>query len=283
MADIVGEIIRLGLYDTKPVIPLMTLGAGTHTQRLLCQGNSLLSTLVVESLDVGASITVRYWDYGAGDAIGERYDLAAHTTITAPAIIPPDRLLVTRVHDKPTIEVEITGGSVRFGVYLTVVASFASELDSALKKDGETADLAQDLGMPMMCYDSANNEFRFIRCDNGVLPVSVTSVTKRETGSAMVVYGASSTLVTYSPAVDERVNQIIMGGDGSGKFTVKLDNGVDPVETWGIVRNAWNERQVIMPFGGKKLTPSDTITVEVENVSVAQSGTCEYEAFLYLG
>lgn len=283
MADLVGEIIRLELYETKPVIPTMTLGPGSYSQRLLCQGNSILSTLFVESVDPGASIEVKYYDFGVGYTAGERFDLDTHGVLTAPAINPPNRILITRLHDKPIIEIEITGGNVRFGVYLTVVASFASELDSALKKEAETADLTSDLGMPVMCYDENTGQYHFLRCDNGVLPVSVTSVTDRVKGNALVSYGNTTTLITYTPTSDKRVNQIIMGGDGSGKFTVELDDGVNPVETWAIARNAWNERQVILPFGGKKITPSDTLTVKVENVSVAQSGTCEYESFIYLG
>lgn len=170
MTDLANEIIKLGLYESRPIVNLMTLAPGLYTQRLLTQGNSLLSTVFVESVDPGASVSVRYYDFTVGASVGEEDELATHVTLNTP--ISFDRITVPRLHDKPVVEITVTGGSVRFGVYVTVVASFATDLDQALKIDGQVADLLKDKGIPIHLYDETLGKFFFLRGDMGVIPVS---------------------------------------------------------------------------------------------------------------
>lgn len=167
-----AKIIRLSLNESKAIVPIQTLSPGTYTQRMTTQGNSLLSTVFVDSLDVGASVVVRYYDYGVGapTQFDERVDIAEHDPVVAAG--DSSRILVTKIHDKPVAEIEVIGGSVTFGVYVTVVSSTASDLDSALKRDGQDVNLVTDKGIPTMCYDEATGKFYFLRCEGGVLPVS---------------------------------------------------------------------------------------------------------------
>lgn len=172
MTELAGEIIQLALYQTKAIVPVQTLAPGVYTQRMLTQGNSLLSTVFVESLDGGASVATRYYDFTLGGDIGEQVDLAEHVTITT--ALTSDRITVPRMHDKPIVELTVTGGNVRVGIYVTVVASFATDLDAALKLDQQVADLFKDKGMPMMLYDENVGQFFFLRGEGGAIPITIS-------------------------------------------------------------------------------------------------------------
>ena len=164
-------IIKLGLYETKTIMTLTTRGPGVYEQKLYAAGNSLLSSLFIES---GAgTVVAEYFDYSTGGDVGEEYQLETHVQ---PAIGETNRMLVTRIHDKPVLRVTVTG-TVRFGIYITVVASFASDLDSALVLDGATWNPASDKGLAIMCLDRTIGEFDFIPCENGALKVTGTVTT----------------------------------------------------------------------------------------------------------
>lgn len=270
--------IRLPLYTTRDVINLQTLGPGTYEQQLYTEGNSLLSTVHVTAADPGASVTVRYWDFGIGfpPNYNERVDLDSHAAVGTAG--ESDRILVTRLHNKPVLEVEVTGGNVTFGVYVTVVASFASDLDSALHKDGDTADLSSDKGLPIMCLDEANNEFRILRCEDGAIAFTPASVTTLSSGEDSISYEVTAELQSYTVAGEaRRVSHVIVGGDGNGEFSVKI-NGTE----WAKVRsNVWNAPQVVIPFGNKRLAIGDEIKVEATNCALGK-GVCNYESFIHL-
>jgi hypothetical protein len=76
------------------------------------------------------------------------------------------------MHDKPRIEIIVTGGNVRMGVYVTVVATFASDLDANLKLHAQDADIAKDKGLVVSGYDATLDKFFFLPIDNGALKVS---------------------------------------------------------------------------------------------------------------
>lgn len=172
MANI-EQITRLALYETKAVVPVQSFPAGVYQFPLHVMGNSLLSSLWVKSAG-GATINVRYWDYGAGDNQypGERVDLKAHTTVTTSDIT--ERIIVTALHDKPRIEIEITGGTAELGVYVTVVASFASDLDASLKLHLEDADILKDKGLVVSGYDATLDKFFMLPIENGGVKINGT-------------------------------------------------------------------------------------------------------------
>ncbi len=94
----------------------------------------------------------------------------------------------------------------------------------------------------------------------------------------MVAYDITATLITYQPTAEKRVVRVLCGGDGPGEFFIKINGTL-----WGTLRNAWNQRSVILEMDSKSLGTSDTITVEAKNVAVEGSGSCTYEAYVYLG
>lgn len=175
MIELQSPITRLDSFSSNALVPLQTFEPETYFQKTLSQGNSLLSTVVVTQMDPGATVLVRYYDFTLASDDGERYNLQAHALITAPNIPgEPDRILVTKLHDKPVVEIIVANGSVKLGVYVTVVQSFASDLDSALVKDAQIANLLRDKGMPMVTYDDNQGKFFILRSENGVLPISVS-------------------------------------------------------------------------------------------------------------
>jgi len=58
----------------------------------------------------------------------------------------------------------IVVGTATFAVYVTLVADFASDLNSALQLDGALADLLNDQGTPGMCLSDSDGKFFFNRC-----------------------------------------------------------------------------------------------------------------------
>lgn len=228
MTDLGVEIIKLSLFETRAVVPLRTLSPGTYTQRLLTQGNSILSTVFVESIDVGASISVRYFDFTTGELALEQYDLGTHTTITtAPNW---NRILIPRIHDKPVVEITIAGGNVRFGVYVSVISSFASDLDQALQLDGALADLLAHKGMPVMTYDELQGKFFFLRGDNGVIPVSVSEAGDALALSAQTIStpGTEQTLITSTVPAGKvyKLSMAIVTCRQRAEYVIDIDGAI---------------------------------------------------------
>lgn len=175
-------LIRLALYESKDIVPVQTLAPDTYTFPLQPEGNSLLSSLFLKSADPGATVKVNFWDFGPGDGDqpGERVDLQSHQLFTDADFPATDRIIVTAMHNKPRVEVIVTGGSVEVGVYVTVVATFASDLDANLKKQAELADLVKDKGLVTMGYDATLGRFYFIPLENGAVKVGGTVTTEVE-------------------------------------------------------------------------------------------------------
>ncbi len=174
MAD---PIIRMELYETRPVVPLAFYPAGVIELKLFPQGNSLLSTLFVKS-SAGATVTVGYYEATTGEDAGEEYLLESHVT---PLDGFADKIIVNKIHNKPRIKVTITGAGAELGVYVTVVSSFAGDLDSSLFKDNSAADLGVDLGSQQVIYDPVLGKHFFVTGSMGVQDVNVTNVVTGDT------------------------------------------------------------------------------------------------------
>lgn len=279
MADL-PTTIALREFDTNTIVPLANRVAGLYKQLLSTKANSLLSSVFIKAADPGATVTVKYYQTTGGtEDEGEKQELGnEHKVFTSADAGNTQTVLVTRIHNKPFVEVTVAGGLAEFAVYVTAVSTSASDIDSALHSEGDTIDLVSDRGLPNVCYDEDAGVWRFIRCTTEGIKVSGTfrnEIDDREFGSATVAYGTTANLITYTPTADTFAERILVGGDGSGEFTVTIGT-----TTWSILRNSWNDRTVVLQLG-KKLTTSDTIIIDVENVSPAQSGSCDYEAFIY--
>jgi len=226
------ELARFNLnqYQTQTLFPLESRAAGTYTRKMLVEGNSLLSSVFIESGDPGASVEVKYYDFTTGTIASERYDLTdSHPVISVNDSPITDRRLVSRIHNKPVVEAIVTGGSVKFGLYVTVVASFATDLDSALQLDGEVANVLVDKGMPFMCYDEAQNKFHFVRCENGVIPVGISEAGEsiHLAYQGVTTPGIEQTIITSTVAagIERKLTKISV--TGRHPVTYKLDNGSD--------------------------------------------------------
>jgi hypothetical protein len=203
------EILRFSQYESKAIIPLSTRVPGVYIQKLAIAGNSILSSLFVESLDVGASVLVEYFDYGVGSDVGEEYFLNSHELLSIAQTT--NRILISNVHDKPYVKCTVVGGNVRFGVYTTVVVSSASDIDNALKKEAESVILTTDKGIPIVIYDTVSGDWRFARGTDGVQDVHIVgNVTIGEGGtptfidaSSVTTPGIEQTLASYTvPALN---------------------------------------------------------------------------------
>jgi len=172
----IGKLINLDTFQTQTLIPLENRPADTYERKMLIEGNSILSSLFIESMDPGASIKVNYWDTSAGSDATERYELNGHNLVSTGAPIT-DRVLVTKIHNKPNVEVIVSGGSVKFGIYVTVVTDFASDIDSALVLDATAFQALIDKGMVVAGLDRTNDVLRFLSVDaNGNLQFAFEGV-----------------------------------------------------------------------------------------------------------
>lgn len=190
-----GSVVNLDLFQTNHLVDMQTLGAGTYDRNMLIEGNSILSSVYVKAIDPGATIKVNYWDSSAGSPANERYNLQSHNLISSALT---DRILVTRIHNKPNLEIIITGGDVTFGVYITVVNSFASDMDAALVNDGETFDAVLNQGMIAAGYDETLGILKFLRMENGRLLVSSTEELVDNPTIANVSLPTANTEVSYA-------------------------------------------------------------------------------------
>lgn len=166
------EVIRLALYESRTIVPLATRAPGpAFTQKMAIEANSLLSTVFVESADVGASLVVEYHDAGAGEDAGEDILVGAHPPLTTTG---SNRRVIAPFHNKPRLVFTVTGGSVRFGVYVTVVQQIAVDLINALHLDAAAANLASDEGIGVSIYDPVQGKFFLWRGSNGVPEFALT-------------------------------------------------------------------------------------------------------------
>lgn len=169
MAD---EAMRLGLYESRTIMALTTRAAGVHEQKLAIEGNSLLSTVFVESLDPGAAVSVTYHDAGVGEDAGEDILVGSHPTLT---LVGSNRRVLAPFHNKPRLVVTVTGGQARFGVYVTVIQQIAVDLLNALHLDAALANLASDVGIGVSIYDPVQGKFFLWRGAGGVPEVELAN------------------------------------------------------------------------------------------------------------
>ena len=226
-------LFRLELYSSIHVFTMQTLGAGTHIQQVAPYGNAILSTVWVKSLDVGASIEVKWFDLGPGDGTfpGERIYLGAHTTINSADV--SDRRIIPRLHNKAFCEVIITGGNVTFGIYGSAVADFPQ---TAPYLDGQAAVLANDGGNAFVIYNPVDGKFYLARGPNGSLNVNVTGGTLQETDIDPVVFsfrGASTptisqTLITQIVPANKlwKLRSCKIISRSYGEFILKLNGAI---------------------------------------------------------
>ena len=124
-----GTVINLDQFETSELLEFSSRSDGTYKAQMMIRGNSILSSVFVKSISPGATLKVNYFDTTSGtEQLSERFDLNSHALITDADAGETFRIVVSRIHNKPIIEAVVTGGTVEFGVYVTVVSDFPSEL-----------------------------------------------------------------------------------------------------------------------------------------------------------
>jgi hypothetical protein len=259
-------------FDTATPISLETRAPGTYNEKLLVEGNSILSTVFVASADPGASVAVSYHDHTTGEDEGEEYFLAEHPILSAGP--QNSRLTVTRIHNNPSIRCVVTGGNVRFSVYVTVVAAFASDLDAALQMQEEVVVLDRDKGIPITVLDSATGKWFFLQSTNGRLQIDVPGVLqttqqllnfRRYNATLVANPGESLTHVDYEVPAGKRLYWTSGFGsaDGFTRWTVEVDGARFLTQ-----RNSYDDRNVKLALEQPiVLNAGQRIKVFAENVS----------------
>lgn len=150
----------------------------TDTITMLVEGNSLLSSIFVKSITGSPTLDVNYFEITSGLVADERRNIGdAHPIISA-ASPSPDQRLLAPFHNKVFCEVIIGGtGSIEFGIYVTVVSSFASLLDRALKNHLEGVDLLLDQGMPLVLQDPDDGLWYLAKGKEGCITINGSVVT----------------------------------------------------------------------------------------------------------
>ena len=124
MAIFIPALQRLELFQSAHLLPVQPIPAGTYIIPAAPYSNSLLSTIWVKSLDPGASISAVWLDTGpgGGDYPGELIQLGIHPAITTADT--SHRANIPRFHNKPFVRLEVTGGEVEAGIYITSTNTF---------------------------------------------------------------------------------------------------------------------------------------------------------------
>lgn len=261
--------LKLDLYESRESVPLQTFLPGVYTQKLECRGNSILSTVFLHTIDSGASVKVEYIEATTGEDEGEEIPLETHPILTSAP--QSSKILVTRMHNKPNVRITVTGGEARLGVYITVVASFASELDSSLLFEGEAFDPEKIKGLMISGVEDSTNEVQFFHFKNGKLQVETTepvgSDSINEFDETSIAAATTQDVLSYEVPV------------GKSLFLCAIDCEGDNIATYRIYREGeliakrstcfWSDDGFIdfrsKNNGGQKILTGETVRVEVEN------------------
>jgi hypothetical protein len=268
-------------------MPLQVRPPGVYRFETHIEGNSILSSVFAKAIDAGATIDARWVDYTTGKEEGEEYELEAHRQLTDADALVTDRITVTRIHNKPHLEVTVAGGNAEFSVYFTVVSSFASDLDNALVFDQQIANLARDKGMPIAGYDEDGGTFNFIRAEDGRLLVKFDGdlstlpvlIDKLVTGSSLgILPAATATVATYTVPVGNKFTWLGGRGTANGFSTFKVF--IDGVR-WLTRRSQYDDPDPeLFPGNPMELSAGQVLRVDVDNRTF-QNNNIDAEVFIY--
>jgi len=262
--------------ESLDLLPLETRVAGVYYAKLDLAGNSILSTVLVEST-AGGSVLVEYYDFTTGFEIGEGNLLRQHNPLSSG--LATDKVLVGNTHDKAYLKATVTGGSVKFSVYGTIVSTSATELADAIIEENQTVNFLTDKAVAMGGYDETNGVWKFLRIgeDGEIFVSSVTIFENVIHATANIAKGAEQTLIDKTYTADTRVIKILCEGDGYGLFTVLINNS-----PWAMKRNSWNDRNIDIDMGAYKFEATDNLKVKVKNTNYSNVNA-DYNIFVYEG
>lgn len=185
--------IRLDPFDTQSVaLPSIPLSPGTHTFQIQTRANYILSSLFLVS--VSGSVEVNWYQTTTGALGVERQPLATHGVIPSgdPAIGTTGTISVTSIHNKPVVEIIVSGGPCEIGLYITGLPGVGSKIDRALIENGDDASSGLHYGLITAGLDYVANQFRYIAIDpSGAV---LTSSAAQDAG---VVLSGEDTFTSY--------------------------------------------------------------------------------------
>lgn len=274
-------IIKNG--ESARILPLGFYEPGTYTVPIQPNGNSLLSSILVLSVEPGASVRVNYFQTTSADEASERTEIVSHDNIST-ASPQARQLLVTRIHSKVFAEVIVTGGEVQVGILGSVVSTFATDLEAALKADAQAlAPTGSDRGMPIMVVDRANDQFRFLAADpDGNLAVSgsfsLQGINKPLRGFRALAPAEEFDLIDYTVPVGSSLT--VLSGKDSALGDVTFEIFVDG-ESYLRAFTSFFERTIPIDFVSPlRLSGGQRIIVRVTSRTTFGT-TNEANAFIY--
>lgn len=222
-------ILRVG--ESNKIFPVLAYAPGVYLVPVQPNNNALLSSFLVKAVSPGASAVVNYWQTTSENESFERTDISSHLPVAA-AQTSADQILVTKIHNKVWAELVITGGAVTCGVYGTAVGYSAFDFEGDFRKEGETANLSTDLGLPIMGVDE-NGDYVFPRFQDNKLVVlaEISEIGQQvyQFGEALSVpSGSLTTIVSYTvPATKTlTLRKIAFSGQNIARFSCLIDTDV---------------------------------------------------------
>lgn len=127
-----SPVIRLRQNETVAIYELASRPTGTYYQNLVADGNAIVSTLYVDSVDPGATVRVTFEDIGLSEKPGDMITLGSHEIMTEAGSV--SKTSITRFHNRPRVKVVVSGGNVTFGHWVTLKTEAISDIQFGLGK-----------------------------------------------------------------------------------------------------------------------------------------------------
>ena len=212
-------VCQLRPYETLNIFKPEDRAAGSFEQILLIQGNAILSTIVIESLDSG-SVLVEFEEIIYEDQVKPLFS----KSFSAPGTY---QFWTHPFHTKIKVTVTTTDTST-FTIKSTVRTDVEILRSSSL--DGADFDPTDNKHIPVGCYDPDQEKLFFLRCKNGVLvtdPIDTGDPIFID-GETATTPGVIQTLFTSIVPVGKThiLSKIHISGSIGGKWLADIDSTI---------------------------------------------------------
>ena len=179
----------------------------------------------------------------------------------------------------------MAGGNATFSIYITIVNSTASDIDSALVLHEQIANLLRDKGIPTVGYDPIDGRFYFLEVDEGRLIIAgevqttIKLINHRlyDQQLALAPY-TPTTAITYTVPAGKKFTWL--AGHGAADQKVRWDVTIAGVK-WLTKYNAFDSpNPVLFPGNPVVLTSGEVLEVTVEN-KTPYGDDAEIETFIF--
>lgn len=116
-----AEPLKIYGNESAVVVPMATRAPGVETFDLELRGSALFSTIYVESIDPGASISIAWKDYNPLSSSADPFLVFTQPLKTTTGYQRDFNNQVT--HGTSMVEVTVAGGNARFGVFVTAITA----------------------------------------------------------------------------------------------------------------------------------------------------------------